>query len=91
MRIKNGFVGSVHIATVANDAAGLKFIADLRQSIRQSKTKIKVQVYGRGHRFGKGRIRGSYVDGQFKATNWDNSYQSSLPRDRAERLAIYLS
>lgn len=94
--ISVGFIKRGHIATVQNNPAGKAFITSLRKTLKAVKAteptfSYKVQVYGRGHRFGKGRIRGRYVNGQFQATNWDNSYQSSLPHAKAQRLAIYVS
>jgi hypothetical protein len=89
-------MNSIHVITVKNNKTGRKTIDSIRATLqKQRKTnpnlRYKVQVYGRGHRYGKGRIRGSYVNGQFIATNWDNRYQSSLPHGLAQRLAVYVS
>lgn len=89
-------MNSIHVITVPNTPEGRQTIADIRTTLRKQKRSnrnftYKVQVYGRGHRFGKGRIRGRYVNGQFQATNWDNSYQSNLPHSKAQRLAVYVS
>ena len=92
-----GFIKRGHIATVQNNAAGKAFITSLRKTLRAVKAtepsfSFKVQVYGRGHRFGKGRI---HVDKNYRPIpgtfGFDNSYQSSLPHRLAERLAVYVS
>lgn len=96
-----GFVKRGHIATVQNNPAGRQFIAALRKTLKAVKKteptfSFKVQVYGRGHRYGKGRshvIRtadGNYIP-KPGTHGWDNSYQSSLPHRLAERLAVYVS
>ena len=48
---------SIHIMTVTNDENGRRQIAELRKSIRESKRPFRVVFYGRGHRFGQGRLR----------------------------------
>lgn len=90
------FIRRGHIATVQNDVVGKTFIASLRATLKTIKKDTpnftyRVRVYGRGHRYGKGRIHGYYRNGTFIPTNRDNSYQSCLPHHLAERLAIYVS
>ena len=75
--------------TVDNTKEGRAIIASLRNQVKSKGFKIRLR--GRGHRFGKGRIRGKYVNGVFVATNRDNRYQSSLPLNMAQRIAVYIS
>ena len=95
-----GFIKRGHIATVQNNRAGKAFITSLRKTLKAVKKteptfSFKVQVYGRGHRFGKGRSHVICENGQWVPKpgthGWDNSYQSSLPHRLAERLAVYVS
>jgi hypothetical protein len=92
MRSKNAIPHQVHLFTVSNDAEGNALITALRKSIRKSKTGRRVQIYGRGHRYGKGRI---HVDKFFQPIpgthGFDNSLQSSVPRHLAQKLAVYVS
>ena len=92
MRSKNTIPHQVHLFTVTNDAEGNALITALRKSIRKSKTGRRVQIYGRGHRYGKGRIHIT-ADYQPKpgTHGWDNSFQSSVPRHLAQKLAVYVS
>lgn len=93
----NAIFKSGHVVTVPNTPEGRTVIQNIRKTLRSQKKldptfTYRVTVYGRGHRFGKGRIRGRYNHaGVFCATNWDNSYQSNLPHDKATSLAIYVS
>lgn len=97
-----GFIKRGHIATVQNNRAGKAFITSLRKTLKAVKKTdptfvYKVQVYGRGHRFGKGRMHVAIdpATGHYSAKpgtfGFDNSYQSSLPHRLAERLAVYVS
>lgn len=100
--VSAGFIKRGHVATVQNNRAGKAFITALRKTLKAVKKteptfSYKVQVYGRGHRYGKGRshIMIDPVTGQYAPKpgtfGWDNSYQSSLPHHLAERLAVYVS
>jgi hypothetical protein len=89
MKRQKNKIGSaqVHLLTVNNDPKGRQFISELRQSMKG--TPNHLVLYGRGHRFGKGRI---HINGQMY--NWDNSYQSRIPLDgdeRAQRIAVYIT
>lgn len=70
----------VHLFTINNDAKGLKYIDDLRKLIKPQGYRLVLR--GRGHRYGKGKIT---------KTNFDNRYQSRLPLELAERIAVYLA
>ncbi len=99
--VSSGFIKRGHIATVQNNRAGKAFINSLRKTLRAVKKTdstftYKVQVYGRGHRYGKGRMHIIHTaDGQWLPKpgthGWDNRFQSSLPHRLAERLAVYVS
>lgn len=94
-------MNSIHVITVKNNATGRKTIAQIRSTLRKQKranpaVTYRVQVYGRGHRFGMGRshiIR--TADGQYLPKpgthGWDNRYQSNLPHNLAQRLAVYVT
>ena len=86
MRIKNSIGGQVHLMTVPNNNEGKRRIKIIRDGIKASGTKISIVLYGRGCRFGKGRIRQT----NNVVTNWDNSYQSHVPLDKAQKIAVYI-
>lgn len=72
--------------TVPNNADGNAFIRALRNNIKSSGTHRRVILYGRGHRFGKGRIKkDAHLTG-----NFDNSFQSSVPLNVATSIAVYV-
>lgn len=75
--VKNNIV---HLFTVNNDQSGLKMIDDLRKLVKPQGYRLVLR--GRGHRHGKGKIT---------KTNFDNRYQSSLPLELAQQIAVYLA
>jgi hypothetical protein len=84
-RIKNKIGGQVHLFTVDNNRSGKTAISNLRKQLKN--TQHRLILYGRGHRFGKGRIHMKNGD----VTGWDNSYQSGLPLTIAQRIAVYIT
>ena len=85
-RTKNKITSQVHLMTVPNNADGNALIRAIRNNIKKSRTGRRVILYGRGHRFGKGRIKAdAHITG-----NFDNSYQSSVPMRVATNIAVYI-
>lgn len=70
----------VHIFTVKNDFGGLNQIDSLRKLIKPNGFRLVLR--GRGFRYGMGKPT--------KANGGNNQYQSSLPLDKAEKIAVYL-
>jgi hypothetical protein len=86
MRRKNKIESQVHLLTVPNNADGNALIRALRGTIKASKTGRRLILYGRGHRFGKGRIKkDAHLTG-----NFDNSFQSHVPLTVAQNIAVYV-
>jgi len=86
MRTKNKIESQVHLMTVPNDDGGKHLISCLRANIKASRTHRRLILYGRGHRFGKGRIKkNAHLTG-----NFDNSFQSSVPLTVATSIAVYV-
>ena len=96
-RIKNRITSQVHLFNVENDANGKLLINQLRSRIKESKTHRRIVIYGRGHRFGKGRTHKCKCGNNAPSgpsscgCGWyDNRYQSSIPRELASHLAVYV-
>jgi hypothetical protein len=86
MRTKNKIQSQVHLMTVPNNADGNALIRALRNNIKVSRTGRRLILYGRGPRFGKGRIRkDAHLTG-----NFDNSFQSHVPLTVAKSIAVYV-
>ena len=85
---KNTISGQVHLFTVGNNDKGLTVISNLREHLKN--TPHRLILYGRGHRFGKGRLHMK----NDKVTGWDNSFQSGIPltgEQKAQRIAVYIT
>ena len=81
-RTKNKITSQVHLMTVPNNADGNALIRAIRNNIKKSRTGRRVILYGRGHRFGKGRSKAS--------NGFDNSLQSGVPLTVAQNIAVYI-
>jgi hypothetical protein len=76
--------------TVDNNEQGRNYIASLRNLLNFQKSPHRLILYGRGHRFGKGRLHMK----NDKVTGWDNSFQSGIPltgEQKAQRIAVYIT
>ncbi len=96
--MKNTINSQVHLMTVDNNEVGRQKIADLRKSMKESKSTLRVVLYGRGHRFGKGRIHvckcGNNAPTGPRTCGcgwWNNEYQSGIPLDKAQRIAVFVT
>lgn len=97
MKQRNTTSKQILLFTVNNDAEGKAQITNLRNAMRLSKSPLRVILYGRGHRFGKGRIHvckcgGNPTSGpRTCGCRWfDNSFQSHVPLDKAEKIAVFV-
>jgi len=96
--MKNTINSQVHLMTVDNNDDGRKTIANLRKSMKESNSTLRMILYGRGHRFGKGRMHVCKCGNPARTGPrscgcrwWDNEYQSSIPLDKAQKIAVFVT
>jgi len=91
---KNKITTQVHLFTVDNDEQGRNYISNFRNLLKLQKSPHRLILYGRGHRFGKGRSHAIPDVGAWGGIRYtSNEFQSHIPlegEEKAQRIAVYI-